>query len=239
MLLVSLAAASDTHAVPWTWSTSRVVEPTGAGCGESVRETVDARAGAHDLRAITRLETPLFDPLEGMVVARITAADLVPDTGAGVPGLAFTLTGSADVCENPTDYPNGWAADPIRLRISYTRNEPVYFKEFQHPGNKYARKRPTSIHGGSDFGWARIRWSSWGDRIARGRGVFYYVDKSVVPYRRLVFPMRFRLSDPQPCYGRLRYLRMETVRTTRTPRLSWVKHRQTNALSCENGIYEP
>lgn len=236
---VLLVGASSAHAMPWTWSASRIVQSSGAGCGDTVRETVAAKPGSFDLRALTRTQAPAFDEVTGEVVARVTRVDPVRDTGAGVPGLAFTLTGSDNVCENLDAYPYGWSTEPLRLRIAYTRNEPVYFKEYQHPGNRYARKRPSSIHGGSDFGWDRIRWSSWGDRVAHGRGVYYYVDKNPGSYRTIVIPMRFRLSNPQPCYGRLRYLRMETVRSTRTPRFLPIPHRQTTTLSCENGIYGP
>lgn len=241
--LVVLAAAAaipalcsgPAMALDWSWSSSRVLQTSGAGCGSAVVEAVDARPGAFALQALTQVGARAVGDQTGEVVARVTEIAQVRESG--VPGMAFTFTTSDDACAHPDDYVNGWSSEPLRLRISYMRKEHVYFKEFAHRGNRYARERPSSIHGGSDFGWDRIRWSSWGERVAEGRGSYWYDDKSVVPYRRLRSPVRLRLSAPDVCYGRLRYLRMELVLATDRPRPSWIPRRQSNDLTCDEGIY--
>jgi hypothetical protein len=236
-LAVLLTGSATASALDWTWTKSRVVESAGSSCGSTVIETVDARVGAFALEALTPVGTPVYDAYGYGIVARVTSIVPVADSGAGVPGLAFTLTGSDSVCDEPDAYVNGWETEPLRLRIRYTRHERVYFREFASSGNRYARRRPQWIHGGSDFGWTDIHWSSWGARTAEGHGSYYYVDKGRDHYRTIRFPQDYVLSNPQPCHGQLRYLRWERVRTTRRPTWPPVSHRQVADLTCDGGIY--
>jgi hypothetical protein len=229
-------ATGSAPALDWTWTASRVVTTSGAGCGSAVNETVDARRGAFALEPLTAIGTPAYDSYGLDLVARVTAAAPVADTGS-VPGVAFTLTGSDSVCTDPDAFPNGWETEPLRLRIRYQRHEPLYFSELAVSGNRFARKRPKQIHGGSDFGWTDIHWNSWGGRTAEGHGVYYYVDKSRTHYRLIRYPQHYTLSNPQPCHGQLRYLRWEKVRTTARPTWPPVAHRQVTDLTCDGGIY--
>lgn len=237
MLVAAVLAGAvvDAAALDWTSTASRTVSAAGDGCGSSVTETVRARRGAFDLRALTAVGTTATDDVTDEVVARVTAATPVADAGGGIPGVAFTLTGSDDVCANPEEYPDGWSTGQ-ELSISYVRREPVFFHEFYDSTNHLSRQRPRWIHGGSDFGWTRIRWSSWGGETASGHGVEYWVKKDRVPYKTLRFPERFTLGNPQRCHGQWRYLHWEIVRTTRRPRV-FAPHRQSIDLTCDGGIY--
>lgn len=232
-----LANAGPASAITWIRTATRTIEPMGTVCGATSEEQVPARSGAFDVRLLDRDSFDITDSSTGDIVAQLQSATPTDDTGDAVPGLTLTYVGSDDLCAHPSLYTNGWFADPVDIEIRYSRAERVRFREYVGPESRYARERPRWIHGGSDFGWAGIRWARWGNRVAQGRGYYYYVDKTTVRYRSIRYPMRFRLSRPHPCSGGLRYLRMETTRTTLAPKRPHVPRHSAINLTCEGGIY--
>lgn len=170
------------------------------------------------------------------VVATLRSATPIT-RGDGVPGLSLDFVGSDDVCEHPADYPVGWFGGSSDVEIAFDTERRVRFREYYGTGMKYLRERPARIHGGSDFGWAGIRWSRWGGRVAKGRGYYYYVDKKPSGYRQIRYPLKFELSRPEECDGGLRYLRMQTTRLTRRPATPGVPRRNAIDLTCDEGMY--
>lgn len=215
---------------------ARVVDPTSYDCAGSVVETVRAPVGAQDVRPLTPLGTQVIDVDLGYPAATLTAADPAEPGARGEPGIAFTFSGvPGSECEL---YDEGWSGEDVRLRIVYALDEQVWFKEVVGRGNDWMRQRPRRIKLGSDIGYDGIRWTSWGDEVATGRGVYYYVEKGYGFHRRITWPMLFRLSEPTRCNGRLRYLRLETVRTEmRRTKPFKLPRRSDRQLSCTNGIY--
>lgn len=232
-----LVCAGQASAITWVRTATRTIEPSGTVCGATSSESVPARSGAFDVRLLYRDALDIVDSSTGDTVAQLQSATASDDTGDGVPGLSLTFIGSDDLCASPALYVDGWFADPVDVEIRYSRAERVRFREYVGPGSRYARERPRWIHGGSDFGWAGIHWTRWGNRVAQGRGHYYYVDKTTARYRTIRYPMRFRLSRPHPCSGGLRYLRMETTRTTLAPTRPHVPRHSAINLTCEGGIY--
>lgn len=83
------------------------------------------------------------------------------------------------------------------------------------PGGYGPKFRPSSMNGGSDFGWVELRWSKWNRKVARGRGVYFRIckyDSSVCPnrIRRFNFKIRIQLLRPRPCNGEMIFTRMRT-----------------------------
>jgi len=82
----------------------------------------------------------------------------------------------------------------------------VYFSEFFTLAD--LRMRPTSIHGGSDFGWTGVSWQQWGGATAGGQATYYFVNKENVPYVREEYPVSLRVSRVRRCLEHRYYSRM-------------------------------
>lgn len=237
-----LTASATAHAaVRWNWSRATSVAFSGDVCGSVSTLRAPADTGASDL---VLQEPALSDSLmdeSGARVARITEVARRTQ-GDGLAYLAVTAMGSDDVCINPLLYAGvGWATTDVLLRVRYTRRERVYFNEFYAEGDEArTRERPGRIHGGSDFGWIRVRWRTWGGRRALGRAFYYYVQKDVVPYVVHRYPVRVVFDRPGACYGRIRYLRMTTTYTARRPTYGGrtvTRRRERHRLTCSRGLY--
>lgn len=96
---------------------------------------------------------------------------------------------------------------------------PPTFSPSGSPGG--ATVRPTEIHGGSDFGWEQMRWSSWTATGARGKGRYYRVCKYDKGCRRTVvkryYPVTVRLSRPISCGGGKAFSRFAVRFGTKAP----------------------
>lgn len=97
-------------------------------------------------------------------------------------------------------------APTTEARVTFS---PSYMGAFQ-------KVRPSAMHGGSDFGWVKMRWSKWNNRVAKGRGIYYYTckyDERVCPgeYRKLWFRVKVKLYRPRMCRGSKRFTRMFTA----------------------------
>lgn len=211
----------------------------GAGCQSESNILLSPGSGAFDVSAVKpEVGAVLMDEFGTAPVARVTAVTPSEDDD-GNPAILYSAVGSDDVCDNPDDYPDGWTSEDVLFRIDFSRRENLYFNEFYAEGDKtYTRQRPRWIHGGSDFGWSRIHWFSWGGRTARGRGIFYWVEKNPGRYVTHRYRVNLALSKIGACYGRLRYLRQVTtfkagarVFGRRGPR------KQSRNLTCAHGAY--
>ena len=223
-----LANAGPASAITWIRTATRTIEPMGTVCGATSEEQVPARSGAFDVRLLDRDSFDITDSSTGDIVAQLQSATPTDDTGDAVPGLTLTYVGSDDLCAHPSLYTNGWFADPVDIEIRYSRAERVRFREYVGPESRYARERPRWIHGGSDFGWAGIRWARWGNRVAQGRGYYYYVDKTSA--------IRTSAPDalwPHPLLGG----RGTWMETTRRRGANDPSPPFAINLTCEGGIY--
>jgi hypothetical protein len=87
--------------------------------------------------------------------------------------------------------------------------QPVYSEA---PGLSPPEVKPRAMHGGSDFGWQNLIWSSWGGAVAQGSGIYRQrvFDASDVPSWP-EWPVTMRLSRLQRCFGYLYYPHREVA----------------------------
>ena len=143
--------------------------------------------------------------------------------------ITFALLATTDVTAEakPAQSP-GVEATPARTR--------TYFTEYG--GSMLARQRPSWIHGGSDFGWSKLTWRTWGGRRALGKGRYYWVEKAYrQPNVAHYYPINIALDTRRRCGSnhQLRYLRMVEVFTGEIP--NYGSKRQVTRLTCAGGRY--
>lgn len=97
--------------------------------------------------------------------------------------------------------------------------------------------KPKLLGQGAHGGFVKIRWQSWGNARATGRGVFDYSDH----YLRFRIPVKFRLYGARTCDNGVRIFtrrKLTAVHKKHAKRIRW-ETRNTRFGKCSENQYAP
>lgn len=193
-------------------------------CGQSDTSSWQLPAGATNVE-VTRpaVGDTVRDGFGDKILATITAVEQRPEGGRTV--VDVTATGSHSACEPVGGQPNPyeWETNGVVFAAEFdlVREVRVLFSDEQ--GGLNPRQRPKDIWATYDTGWERLKWQSWGDRTAIGKGKF--VGREIVvrngdaDYAPVVRDVRVKLSRVRICgSNRYYYTKLKTTFLEPTPR---------------------
>jgi hypothetical protein len=224
LFAMAFGAASPSQGFVVRESATTDVWFSGASCGDPDYAVLSLPRRA---RAIHPTEPAVGDPLfsdDGSLVADVTAVRVQGHH------VVVSVRGAHAVCDSPANYSEtGWATASYSISARYSIDRsPVVFS----CGN--ARTKPRQIViacGDGNYQLHGMRWSSWGGRLASGRGRTF--ENDCIPFCAVGHfhskPARVRLSKPRYCssIGRWNYTRITIYpRGKRRQRiwLGWICH---------------
>lgn len=183
-------------------------------CANILISTVDESWGS-----VESLNTPGCLLGNGFVVVKRDAT-----------GWYIFMQSSGDTCP-PKDLHTSITAD---LQLCPPISSLPYF--YSHLKGELVIK-PKLLGQGAHGGFVKIRWSSWGNAQATGRGVFDYSDRDL----KFRIPVKFRLYGARTCENGVRLFtrrKLTAVHKKHAKRIRW-ETRNTRFGKCSENQYAP